>query len=248
MPSRCPSLPRLHAWLFVILILFGVSFRTWAGVVDAFDVVAPGEGSIPDGNLSGLARVLFTTAEERFIQNVSVTVTITPISGTGWSGDLYLWLRHDVSGRLAVLMNRVGAVNPASGDLGSGGNGLDRVTFDDQASASDIHGFAVTPSDPAAPIAGTWASDGRAVSPLSSNLEVVRSALLSDLAGLNPNSGWTLFAVDASGGNPMQLKDWSVSVTTQNAQAVPEAGGWTAGTAMTVLVLGTLWRRRRARA
>jgi hypothetical protein len=234
--------------ILIPLALWLLPVRAVAGLVTAEDVVAAGDGVIPDGNLSGIARVLFTTAEEQFIQNVSVTVTITPISGTGWSGDLYLWLRHDASGRLAVLMNRVGAVDPADGDLGAGGNGLDRVTFDDQASTQDIHNFAVSPSDPSAPITGFWAADGRAVSPLSSNLQVGRSALLSNLSGLTPNSSWTLFAVDASGGNPMQLKDWSVSVTTRNAQAVPEAGGWTAGTAMTLLVLGTLWRRRCARA
>src|ERR1051326_3044652 len=85
------------------------------------------------------------------------------------NGDLYVYVTH--GDNTAVLINRTG--RRADNGLGYPDNGFD-VTFSDSAVNGDIHqyrltlfGNQTTPVDQnfVNPLTGTWAPDGRTVSP-----------------------------------------------------------------------------------
>lgn len=171
---------------------------------------------IPDGDLSGWADTRTVTTPHTSILSVSVTLTLEGTGGGAFNGDYYAYLSHE--GTLAVLLNRVGTTD--SNTFGYADNGLANLTFRDDAANGDIHLYqdVVVPSGSGS-LTGTWAPDGRNVSPLSVTDTTPRTATLGGLAGLNPNGEWTLFIADASGGGTARLTDWSMNIA---VAAVPE--------------------------
>src|ERR1051326_4397375 len=163
---------------------------------------------IPDGSLSGLAdhQTIITSASQ--ILDVTATLSISGIDSGAVNGDLYAYISHGTTG-FVVLLNRPG--RNAGNSVGYDDNGLSSVTFADSAVNGDVHEYRIklfgdenTPISPApSPLTGTWAPDGRNISPLSSGTVLAatpRSALLSSLNGLDPNGSWTLFVADVATG------------------------------------------------
>lgn len=171
---------------------------------------------IPDGDLSGWSDTRTVTTPHSSILSVSVTLTLEGTGGGAFNGDYYAYLSHE--GTLAVLLNRVGVTD--SNTFGYEDNGFANLTFRDDAANGDVHLYqgVVIPSGNGA-LTGTWAPDGRNVSPLSVTDTTPRTATLGGLTGLNPNGEWTLFIADASGGGTARLTDWSMNIV---VAAVPE--------------------------
>lgn len=185
------------------------------------------------------------------ITDVNIAFTLAGAGqGAAFNGDFYMTLQHD-SG-FAVLLNRVGrrAQTGTIGEtLGYSDNGFN-VTLDDQTSNGDIHLYRATlaggdhtvPVDPnfILPLTGTWAPDGRNISPLSVLASSDRTATLSVFNNLPVNGSWTLQIVDLNGGGVATLTDWTLSVA---GTAVPEPGE-TVAMAAGVLVMFVAARRR----
>jgi subtilisin-like proprotein convertase family protein len=189
---------------------------------------------IPDGNAVGLASSCTISGEQGLISNLEVSLNI---SGT-YNGDLYAYLTHGDG--FAVLLNRVGV--SATDSLGYRDSGLN-VVFDD--SAPNIHDYRLTLSGNACqalsgPLTGTWGADGRAVSPFAVTGSEAPTALLSSFDGVDPNGEWTLYVVDAAGGDLNTLVSWGVSYT---LAPVPEPGSLALG----MLGAGVLMAVRRRR-
>jgi subtilisin-like proprotein convertase family protein len=164
--------------------------------------------AIPDGDVAGLTDTHSLSGMNGWISDISVSVNI---SG-GYNGDLYGYLVSD-SG-FAVLLNGVGrtGANP----YGSPGSGM-IVTFNDT-TGTDIH---YAPGTFGTQLAGTWASDGRNVDPVSVLDTDARTATLSSFIGGNPNGNWTLFLADTSPIGESSLNGWSLEIST-----VPEPTTW----------------------
>jgi len=115
------------------------------------------------------------------------------------------------------------------------------VTFADDASA-DVHfyrqvlsGSHTTPL--AGPLTGTWQPDGRAADPDSAVWTADRTALLSGLAGTDPNGDWILHVVDLSPGGAVTLEGWGLEL-------VPVPEPQTAGVVLLAgLLVWAAWRR-----
>ena len=187
---------------------------------------------IPDANPVGITASTTTSGLSGVITNVSVNLNITG----GFNGDLYAYLAGPV-GQFAVLLNRVGVTsgNPF-GYFDSGFN----ITLD--SSGANVHnyqsgGYTITSGQ----LVGTWAPDGRNISPLSSPGAFDTASTTANLASFNntsPNGAWTLFLADLSGGGQSTLVSWGMTIST-----VPEPQPWAmiaSGAAMLVA-----FRRRR---
>ena len=194
---------------------------------------------IPDGSPVGLANsVMVSTPIER-ITDVNVSLVVTG----GFNGDLHAYLVHD-SGH-AILLNRVGKTlaNP-SGYADAGFN----VTFDDQATNSDIHNYRVAlsgnPNTPlAGPLTNAWTPDGRDLDPALVLDTSPRTAPLSAFTGLNPNGRWTLFIADLDVVYSSTLISWGLQIFGTNAPPIitaqPQSRTNLAGTTATFNVAAT---------
>lgn len=203
--------------------------------------------AIPDNSAVGVTHTPVVSGVPGVIQSLQLNLTVSPRgSEPMFNGDLFVTLSHE-SG-YAVLLNRVGRREGST--LGYGDNGFS-VTLSDVA-AADIHtyrttvtGNELTPissATPAAPLTGSWQTDGRTADPGTVLTSSPRITTLGTFAGLNPNGEWTLFLSDLSGGGLAQLESWSLEFT-----VVPEPES----TALVVgagLVAGALVRRRLRRA
>jgi subtilisin-like proprotein convertase family protein len=187
---------------------------------------------IPDANPVGITQTATFSGLGAAITNVSVNLNITG----GFNGDLYVYLAGPV-GQFAVLLNRVGLT--AGNPFGYGDAGFN-ITLND--SGANIHGYqsgGYTISS--GQLVGTWGSDGRNISPLSSGSTFDAASTAANLASINgslANGTWTLFLADLSGGAQSTLVSWRMTIVT-----VPEPQSWLmlAGGAATLL----LFRRRR---
>ena len=115
------------------------------------------------------------------------------------------------------------------------------ITLNDGAANGDVHFYQSTASYLAGISGnGSWAPDGRAVSPLTVDGTEPRTALLNVFNGMDASTGdWTLFVADLSSGETVVVESWGLTVTT-----IPEAGtAALAGLAGSVLLLR---RKRRA--
>lgn len=197
---------------------------------------------IPDGNLSGLANSQTISGLAAHIEKVTVTLNITGTGVGAVNGDYYVTLEHN--GSSAVLLNRVGI--RAGSLMGYDDNGFNNVTFDDTAANGDVHSYRLTLSgdhtvaiNPApSPLTGTWAPDGRNISPLTVQNTDPRTQPLSVFNGMDGNGSWNLYLVDAQSGGTAKLNSWSMQV------AVPEPatiGLWAA----LPLVGFVFWRKYR---
>jgi len=186
---------------------------------------------IPDGSASGLASTINVSLPGGQIVAGSLSVTLN-VSGT-YNGDLYAYLTHG-SG-FAVLLNRVGS--SATDGLGYGDSGLN-VQFSDSAANGNIHTYQqVTTPAAGSQLGGTWAPDGRNVSPYTVNGTETPTATLSSFDGTDPNGAWTLFVADASGGDLNTLVSWGMEMS-----AVPEPASF--GVASGLIALAFAIRRK----
>jgi subtilisin-like proprotein convertase family protein len=65
-------------------------------------------------------------------------------------------------------------------------------------------------------LTGAWATDGRAIDPLSdpSVFDLSQpSSLLDSFNGTNPNGTWTLFLADLSSGEQSTVVNWGLNIT-----------------------------------
>jgi hypothetical protein len=198
-------------------------------------------GLIPDGDLNGRADTRQIAGIQGTITDVSVFLDLegTGLDG-GWIGDLYVSLQH--ASALSVLINRPGR---GPGDAyGSSGNGLE-ITLDDDATLGDVHFV----PDGSLTILGSWAPDGRDVSPVAtlSDFDAAqRTALLGDFGGLPVEGAWTLLVIDASSGGQMELQRWGLQIAYDPlvpTPFVPEASSWWISGA-SLVALGACFRRR----
>ncbi len=190
--------------------------------------------NIPDQNPVGVSSSTTVSGVAGYISSVQVTLNITG----GFNGDLYAYLMGP-QGSIAVLLNRVGLT--AANSSGYGDAGFD-VTLSD--GSPNIHNYqSFTYNLSGGQLTGTWAPDGRNISPLSSGGlfdSASTSAGLGVFNNLIPNGAWTLFISDLSGGSSSTLVSWGMTIVT-----VPEPQTW----AMAISGAGLLFalRRRSAR-
>jgi hypothetical protein len=203
--------------------------------------------AVPDNSAAGVTHVPVVSGVPGVVESLQLNLTISPRGAEPmFNGDLVVTLSHE-SG-YAVLLNRVGRREGST--LGYADNGFS-ITLSDLA-AADIHtyrttvtGNELTPissANPAAPLTGSWQTDGRTADPGTVLTTSPRITTLGTFAGLNPNGEWTLFISDLGGGGLAQLDSWSLEFT-----VVPEPES----TALIIgagLVAGALVRRRLQRA
>ena len=148
--------------------------------------------AIPDNSAAGVTHAPVVSGVSGVIQSLQLNLTISPRgSEPMFNGDLFVTLGHE-SG-FAVLLNRVGRRDGST--LGYGDNGFS-ITLSDLAVA-DIHtyrttvtGNELTPissANPAAPLTGSWQTDGRTADPGTVLTSSPRITTLGTFAGLNPN-------------------------------------------------------------
>ncbi len=171
--------------------------------------------AIPDGNLSGLANSQTVSGLSGEIVSITVGLDIVGTGDGAFNGDYYATLVNS-DGGFAVLLNRPGVT--AENPFGYADNGMD-ITFDD--SGDDVHDYQdfTYTLDSAGQLLGTWAPDGRNVSPLDVLDTTPQTAMLSDFYGTSADGTWTLFVADCSNGATGELAGWSLDIQTI---AVPE--------------------------
>jgi hypothetical protein len=173
---------------------------------------------ITDGNLVGVQEAFNVSGLSGSIADVQLQLNIMG----GFNGDLYATL-VDPQGQMAVLINRPGV--DASNPIGYADAGLD-ITLDGTA-ANNFSTYGVAYDVNAnGQVTGTWAADGRVVSPLSTGTILASTpstAGLSLYLGENAsamNGTWELFTAGVSDGGPFAtLLSSSLSIMT-----VPEPG------------------------
>ena len=193
----------------------------------------PDGGVIQDGNLSGWSDTINISGVSGPITSVSVNLEI---SG-GYNGDLYAYLSYN--GTLIPLLNRVGVSSTDA--FGSGASGMN-ITLADGGANGDIHLY----SGIGMPT-GTFAADGRAISPLSSPsaFDAAGTATFANtFGGMSANGDWTLFFADVSGGGGNStVVSWSLDIIT----AVPEPINVALGVFGGLFLVGTLCRSERVK-
>ncbi len=166
-------------------------------------------GVVPDGSFSGWS-------DSRTI-GVAPAGTITSVALNlvvtgGWNGDLYAYLVNGTG--FTVLLDHIG-----TGTYGNAGNGFN-VQFSDGGSA----GLGSYMANGSSPITGTWQADG---------------AGFASFLSLNPNSTWSLFVADTSGGGISTVQSWGLQM---DIVAVPEVETWVA--AALAGMFGAFWLNR----
>ncbi|PWU14557.1 MAG: PEP-CTERM sorting domain-containing protein [Verrucomicrobia bacterium] len=183
-------------------------------------------GNVPDGNLSGWADPQNLGGMYQQITALQVKLNITG----GYNGDLYAYISHD--NVLIPLLNRVGV---GSGNaFGSSDSGFN-VTF--TASGTDIHNASAGGGQ----LTGTYAADGRTISPLSpaAAFDTASRVALSAYNNLDPNGLWYLFISDVSaGGGLSHVNSWELDIA-----AVPEPVGIAMGIFAALVVFGSVYRK-----
>jgi subtilisin-like proprotein convertase family protein len=184
---------------------------------------------IPDGTPTGMASTITISGQDASVADVIVNLDITG----SYNGDLYAYLVHDNG--FAVLLNRVGST--PTDIYGYGDSGMD-VSFSDSAANGNIHYYQqVTIPAAGTQLTGTWAPDGRNVSPYAVTGMETPTALLASFDGGDVDGNWMLFVADVSGGDLNYLTSWGLEI-----EPVPEpACGALAGLA---LLAYSTWRLR----
>ncbi len=205
------------------------------------------EAVIPDDNANGTSSTLSVVGPAKPIGLVEVDLRVESVDpdNPAYNGDLYIYLAHTDNSRrrhLAVLLNRPGKTS--NNTLGYGDSSF-QVTFRDNASQGDIHGYRTTlfgndetPIPFPGRLTGTWSPDGRETDPESVLPSDARTALLSGFQGHDPNGAWTLYLADLSGGGEAKLVSWSLTLV-----LVPEPS-WSLFVAAAALLGWTSVRRR----
>jgi subtilisin-like proprotein convertase family protein len=194
-------------------------------------VTFAGDGLVPDGNPAGWSDTRSIAMPVTTLTSVRVGINLDG----GYNGDLYGYLSGPGTG-FAVLFNRVG--RDTGDEFGYGDEGMN-LTFSADG-AADIHGYQSVSYllNGAGQLTGNWQPDGRSTDPASVLDTSPRDALLISFLGANPNSDWTLFIADLSGGEQTSVASWFLEIT-----AVPEPA--TTATAAAACLLGAALLRRR---
>jgi subtilisin-like proprotein convertase family protein len=166
-------------------------------------------GIVPDGNFSGWTDARTVSTAPAGTIN-DIAVNLV-ISG-GWNGDLYAYLVNG-SG-FTVLLDHIG-----TGTYGNAGAG-----FNVQLSDSGATGLGSYMANGSGTVTGTWQADG---------------AGFGSFLGLNPNSTWSLFVADTSGGGVSTVQSWGLQM---DIVAVPEVETWVA--AALAGMFGAFWISR----
>jgi subtilisin-like proprotein convertase family protein len=188
---------------------------------------------IPDGSPTGFASAITITGQNASVADITVNLDING----SWNGDLYAYLVHDHG--FAVLLNRVGSTS--SDIYGYGDSGMN-VSFNDSAANGNIHYYQqLTVPAVSAPLTGTWAPDGRNVSPYSVTGAEAPTATLSSFDSTSADGTWTLFVADVSGGDLNYLSNWGLDISTSS---VPEPDLYGAVAGMALVGVSALRLRR----
>lgn len=171
--------------------------------------------AIPDGNPTGLREVFNVSGLTSAVSSIQLNLDITG----GFNGDLYAYLVSP-SGGFAVLLNRVGL--SGSNPFGYSTAGFN-ITLD--AAGPNIHNYQSGSFQiSGGQLTGTWAPDGRNISPTSSGGAFDAAATtggFGSFVGSNPNGAWTLFMADLSSGGSAYLAGVTLTIMT-----VPEPSAW----------------------
>ena len=223
------SSPRLLASAVGILLALPVA----AQVVQTYSAMP--NLTIPDNSTVGVAQTITLPANVVSITDVTLDLTVTG----GFTGDYYAYLEHGSD--VAVLLNRVGRTGSAP--FGYLDNGL-QVTLSDSAANGDIHTYQTVSNPAGGTLTGTWAPDGRSVSPFDVVTGDSRTATLSGLNGQSSGGAWTLYIADLSTGGVGTLANWSLTIT---GSSVPEPANWAwvTGTGLAILAGTRAVRRKR---
>jgi len=171
--------------------------------------------TIPDGNPVGLVSTTTVSGLANVISSIQVNLDITG----GFNGDLYAYLLGPQGG-FAVLLNRVGMSSSNAFSYSDAGF---NITL--SSGSQNIHFYQDVTNTLGGQLTGTWAPDGRNISPGSApNIfdTAATSANFDLFASTIPNGDWTLFIADlASGGGQTTLVSWGLTIVT-----VPEPQTW----------------------
>ena len=221
---------KISVSILLLLVAVGVSVQA----TQTNTVTLTPDVAIPVGNPVGVSEQFNITGATGVVSDVSVTLNIAG----GFNGNLYAYLVNP-EGQLAVLLNRVGVTG--SNPFGYSNPGF-AITLDGNA-ASNIHGYGSGYSvNGGGQVTGTWAADGRNISPTSAGSLFDSTPTTSGLNVFVDTAAagvWTLFVADlSSGGGTADLN--SVGITVMTA---PEPGTWA------LLGVGAaavyFWQRRR---
>lgn len=187
---------------FLSIVLLATTLNAFALSPATYSATWSGTQIIPDNNASGIAFPFnISAASPSYISSVTVNLNIAD----GWNGDLYAYLSHG-SG-FSVLLNRVGRTALDADGFGASGFNISLA----DANATDIHNFSGSPAN------GSFAPDGRGISPFSALDTSPRNAMLGNFTSCDPNGSWTLFFADLGPTAASTLQSWTV-----NIEAVPE--------------------------
>jgi subtilisin-like proprotein convertase family protein len=198
--------------LFSLIVLAALSAQATVfvtGWTNGVNATFANGGIVPDGSFSGWADARTVSTAPAGTIN-DIAVNLV-ISG-GWNGDLYAYLVNG-SG-FTVLLDHIG-----TGTYGNAGNG-----FNIQLSDSGSAGLGSYMANGSGTVTGTWQADG---------------AGFSSFLGLNPNSTWSLFVADTSGGGVSTVQSWGLQM---DIVAVPEVETWVA--AALAGMFGAFWISR----
>ena len=228
----------------ILALVTGCCLAARAGVYDnTFNSGFSSSGDIPLGNTAGWSDSRTLSGETGTIGSITVNLDITG----GFNGSLYGYLAYD--GVIVTLLNRVGVGSTTGGStpFGYGDSGFN-ITLSSSA-ANDVHfyqnvsGYNINGTGQ---LTGTWAPDGRGISPLSSPGSfdsTLGLQTLNSFNGLSPDGTWTLFLADVvSGGSQPQVISYGLEITT-----VPEPVNMALGIFAGLLIVAGLWRTERVR-
>jgi hypothetical protein len=195
-----------------------------AGWTNGVNATFASGGVVPDNSPSGWtdSRTL-TTAPAGSIAANSLGVNLQ-LTG-GWNGDLFAYLVNG-SG-FVVLLDRVGVGESGVGASGYSGAGMNVTLANSGTTSIHAAGNGL--------ITGAWLPDAANAGVLTA----ANSGSLAGFDGLNPNSTWSLFIADLSGGGVSTVQSWGLQM---DIVAVPEVETWVA--AALAGAFGAFWLNR----
>jgi subtilisin-like proprotein convertase family protein len=177
---------------------------------------SPGQ-LLPDNDPDGYGSVFNVSGLGGMIANVEVGMDVTG----GYNGDLYAYLVSP-TGQIAILLNRMGV--SAANAYGYNTAGFN-ITLDSAPANNNEHDYeSFGPNYSGGQLTGTWAPDGRNISPNSTGslFDSTASTMgLDNDFGTDPNGTWLFFIADLSPGSQSTLQNVTLTIST-----APEPQTW----------------------